>query len=181
MEGAQVKPYRWMQFSDAEAWLEDESRIRRIEVRHHVKDAFPAVCAIILLAALVFVAAHVAGCKPVEDPSAQRRAVVLTIANGVFVADQACASIARAKTDTREGYELARACAFAYDAARVSLIAADEKLDADNPDDVACEIAQALAYANQMAGLIEKHGGKLPPALRHAFQLAPLIAQECHG
>jgi hypothetical protein len=146
-----------------------------------VEQAITGVAVLVFIAAVLFVVIQLIGCKPVEDPTAHRRAVVLTIANGVYVADQACASIARGKTDAREGYELARACAFAYDAARVSLIAADEKLNMDQPDDVSCEVAQALAYAKQIAGLIEKHGGKLPPALRHAFELAPMLAENCAG
>lgn len=143
-----------------------------------VRDALGMVLFLLFLALLVL---GVARCRPVDDPSAHHRAIVLTVANGVYVADQACASIARAKTDAREGYELARACAFAYDAARVSLIAADEKLDGNAPEDVSCEIAQAIDYARQMAGLIEKHGGKLPKALQHAFQLAPMLASRCAG
>lgn len=171
-----MKPYRWMPRT---SWWEDESQIRRIDARTWVQGAIPGICAIIFLGAVVFIITQLLGCKPAEDPSAQRRAAVLTIANGVFVADQACASIARAKADKQEAYDLAKSCAFAYDAARVSLIAADDKLDADSPEDVSCEIAQALAYARSMAGLIEKHGGKMPRALGHALQFASLAAEEC--
>lgn len=146
-----------------------------------VEHAFTGVAVLLFLAALVFLALQLVGCRPAEDPTAQRRAAVTTIAHGVAVADQACASIARAKVDARQGYELARACAFAYDAARLSLLAAEEKLDADNPADVACEIAQAIDYARQMAGLIEKHGGKLPPALRQSLPFASIVALGCAG
>jgi hypothetical protein len=145
-----------------------------------VEQAITGIAVVVFLAAVAFVCIQLMSCKPAEDPGASRRAAVLTLANGVYVADQACASVARAKTDTREGYELARACAFAYDAARVSLIAADEKLDREG-EDVACELEQALDYARQIAGLIEKHGGKLPKALVQAFQFAPLFASGCAG
>lgn len=145
-----------------------------------IEQALTGVAVVIFIGAVAFVCAFLVNCKPADDPGASQRAAVLTLANGVFVADQACASVARGKTDAREGYELARACAFAYDAARVSLIAADEKLDREG-EDVACEIEQAIDYARQMAGLIEKHGGKLPKALVQAFQFAPLFASGCAG
>lgn len=145
-----------------------------------LEQALTGVAVLVFLGAVLFIASMLLSCRPVTDPGAQQRAAVLTLANGVAVADQACASVARAKTDAREGYELARACAFAYDAARVSLIAADEKLDRDG-EDVACEIEQAIDYARQMAGIIERHGGKLPKALLQAIEFAPLFAQGCAG
>jgi hypothetical protein len=145
-----------------------------------LEQALTGLAVLVFLGAVLFIAGLLLGCRPVDDPGAQQRAAVLTLANGVYVADQACASVARGKTDAREGYELARACAFAYDAARVSLIAADEKLDREG-EDVACEIEQAIDYARQMAGLIEKHGGKLPKALVQAFEFAKLATLGCAG
>lgn len=148
-------------------------------IGYHIKEAFRGFAVLAFLGAVIFLALRCQGCKPVEDPGAHRRAIVVTLANGVYVADQACASIARAKAG-QDGYELAKGCAFAYDAARLSLVIADEKLDRDD-DDVACEVAQAFAYAKQMADLLQKHGGKLPKALQHAFTLAPLLGSLCNG
>lgn len=150
-------------------------------IGQHIKDAVAPVVFLVAIVGLVAIALGLTDCRPVADAGAHHRAIVLTLANGVAVADQACASVARAKTDPRDGYELAKGCAFAYDAARLSLIAADEKLDRDTPEDVSCEVQQALDYARQMAGLIEKHGGKLPRALVQAFELAPMLAQGCAG
>lgn len=145
-----------------------------------IREALTPVCVILFVAALGFLAVRIlAGCKGVEDPGAHRRAIVVTLGNGVYVADQACASVARAKAG-QDGYELAKGCAFAYDAARLSLITADEKLDRDDVD-VECEVAQALAYARQMVALIEKHGGKVPKAMADALSLAPMLAEVCHG
>lgn len=148
---------------------------------YSIKEALRGFAVLCFLAAIAFVGLRcMAGCKNVEDPGGQRRAVVLTVANGVVIADKACASIARAKGGD-EGYKLAVACAFAYDAARLSLVTADEKLDRDTPEDVACEVEQALDYARQMAGLIEKHGGKLPRALKDALEFAAVVALGCAG
>jgi hypothetical protein len=140
-----------------------------------IRKAIPVV---LFLCALGYVVFRSLGCKPVEDPGAHQRAIVVSLAHGVRAADKACASVARGKGG-REGYELARDCAFAYDSARLSLDAADEALDGTEAPDVPCQVAQALAYANQMAGLIEKHGGKLPKALVHAFALAPMLSERC--
>lgn len=143
-----------------------------------VRDVIGVVFFLLFLALLVL---GVARCKPVDDPGAQHRAIVQGLAYGVRAADQACASLARGAPVAREGYELARDCAFAYDAARVSLDAADEALDGEGEQDVSCHVAQALAYAQHMAALIEKKGGKLPKALVQAFSLAPMLGGLCHG
>jgi hypothetical protein len=133
--------------------------------------------ALFLVAMAFIVMRFFLGCKPVEDPAAHRQAIVTSLAHGVKATDKACASIARAKKDE----QIAKDCAFAYDAARLSLDAAEDKLDADTPEDVACEVAQALAYASQMAAIIEKHGGKLPRALTYATPLAMTLGGLCHG
>lgn len=140
-----------------------------------IKNAIAPALFLCAVAVLVFL--H-CSCKPAEDPAAHHQAIVESLAHGVRAADQVCASIARAKGG-QAGLALASDCAFAYDAARVSIVAAEDKLAQDTPQDVACETAQALAYANQMAGIIEKHGGHLPKALVYAFTLAPLLARGC--
>lgn len=150
-------------------------------IGYHIRETLRGLAVLLFLAALIVVGLRIlAGCTPAEDPSAQRRAVVLTIANGMVVGDKACASVARAKGG-EEGYRLALACAFAYDAARLSLVTADEKLDKEAPEDVSCEVEQALDYARQMAGLIEKYGGKLPRALADALRFAALVGTGCAG
>ncbi len=143
--------------------------------------ALVGVCVMVLVAACVFIAAHLlGGCKEADNPRAHARAVVLTIAEGVAIGDKTCASIARAKADAG----LARECAFARDEAKLSLEAAEAGLDsADSAaaENVPCAVAQALASASRMAGLIEKAGGKVPAALLDGLQLAPMLAGECRG
>jgi hypothetical protein len=142
-----------------------------------IRDAISPVVFLVGLVGLVAIALNLCDCKPAADPSTQMEAVVPALARGVKAADSACASLARAKMNA----DLARDCAFAYDAARLSLQAADDALDADVQVDVPCQVAQALAYARQMAGLIEKHGGKLPRSLSFALSSSAVLAGVCRG
>lgn len=145
---------------------------------YSIREALRGFAVLVFLGAIAFVGLRcMAGCKPVDDPSSQMQAVVPALARGVKAADGACASLARAKMDA----DLARDCAFAYDAARLSLQAADDALDADVQTDVPCQVAQALAYARQMAGLIEKHGGKLPRSLTYALTASLVVSEVCRG
>lgn len=146
-------------------------------IGQHIKDALSPVVFLVAVVGLVALALGLCECTPVEDPSAQVAAVVPTLARGVKAADSACASIARAQGDA----QLARDCAFAYDAARLSLDAADDAIDGPDSSDVPCQVAQALAYARQMAGLIEKHGGKLPRSLAFALTSSTVLAEVCRG
>jgi hypothetical protein len=147
-------------------------------IGQHVKDALSPV---LFLVAMTGIAALVLslcdGCRAVEDPSAQASDVVGALARGVRAADKACASLARSKGDEH----LAKDCAFAYDAARLSLTAADEMIDDNDLVGVPCNVAQALAYTRQMAALIERRGGQLPAALMRALSVAPLLSETCHG
>ncbi len=145
-----------------------------------IEQALTGVAILVFLAAVIFVMAHLAGCKPAQSPRAQARSVVVTIAYGVQAGDQACASIARAKLDA----QLAKECAFAYDEAREALLIADDALDVSELDaerKVPCAVAQALASASRLVGLIEKAGGRVPPALADGLALAPALAAGCHG
>jgi hypothetical protein len=147
-------------------------------IGQYVKNALAP--ALFLTAVAVLVVIHCAGCKPAENPRAHARAVVVTLAEGVAVADLACASIARAKMDA----PLARECAFARDEARESLIAAEDALDATDSakaGGVPCMVAQAVTSASRLMGLIEKAGGRVPNALHDAMDLAPMLAGSCHG
>lgn len=144
-----------------------------------IRESLAPVLFIAAVVGVVAIALH-CGCEPAKDPRAHNRAVVLSIARGVEAADVACASIARAKKDA----PLARDCAFSRDAAKVSLEAAEDALDSDDPSkaaDVPCQVAQAVAYATALAGLVEKAGGKLPKALVDGFELAPMLAGGCRG
>ena len=64
--------------------------------------------------------------SPATTPRDEARAAVLTLAEGVKVADQTCAAAAL----TLKNEELAKACADAYDDARTSLLAAESSIDA---------------------------------------------------
>ncbi len=143
-----------------------------------IEHALTGICILILLGAFAYIVASIGGCKPAENPRAHARAVVLTIAEGVAVGDKACASIARAKKDAG----LARECAFAHDEAREALITAEEALDASEAaaaEKVPCAVAAAVVSASRLVGLIERAGGRVPPALTDGLQLAPMLAGGC--
>ena len=145
-----------------------------------IEHALTGVAILCLVGAVAFIVAALNGCKPADNPRAQARSVVLTIAEGVAVADMACASIARAKKDA----ELARECALARDEARTSLLMAEDALDASElaaAEKIPCAVAAAVASANRLVGLIEKQGGRVPPALADGLHLAPLLAGGCRG
>ncbi len=145
-----------------------------------IEHALTGIAMLVFLGAIAFIAAALTHCKPADNPRAQARSVVLTIAEGVAVGDVACASIARAKLDL----ELARECAFARDEAREALIIAEDALDASDAaaaEKVPCAVSAALASANRLVGLIERAGGRVPPALADGLQLAPLLAGGCRG
>jgi hypothetical protein len=144
---------------------------------YHIREALRELGFLLVLAGLALVVQHCTACTPAEDPAMHHQAIVESLSYGVRAADLACASVARAQKDEH----LASECAFAYDAARLSLTAAEDKLERDHPEDVSCEVSQALSYARQMASLIEKRSGKLPPSLGRAFALATLLAEGCHG
>ncbi len=145
-----------------------------------IEQALTGICILVLLGAVLFIIHVLACCKDVESPRAHARAVVLTVAEGVAIGDQACASIARSKSDA----DLARECAFARDEAKVSLESAEAALDsADSAaaENVPCAVAQALASASRLAGLIERAGGKVPPVLLDGLHLAPQLSRGCNG
>ncbi len=145
-----------------------------------IEHALTGIAMLVFLGAVAFIAAALTHCSPAQNPRAQHRSIVLTLAEGVAVGDMACASIARAKSDV----ELARECAFARDDARESLIAAEDALDASDlaaAEKVPCAVAAALASASRLVGLIEKAGGRVPPALIDGLALAPLLTGGCNG
>ncbi len=139
-----------------------------------VRDAIGIVFFLLFLALLVV---GVARCKPVEDPSGQAADVVGALARGVRAGDRLCAQLARDRKDE----QLAKACAFAYDAARVSLDTADTMIDDGKLGDLPCVVAQALAYTRQMAALLEVRGVTLPPLLSRALGIAPAVTEACNG
>lgn len=147
-----------------------------------IHEALSPILFMLACVGVIAIAHHACGCspRPAEDPRAQRRAVVLTVADGVKAADVACASIARAKRDAT----LARECDKARDEAAESLKAAEDALDAEDAaraGDVPCMVAAAVSSASRLAGLIEHAGGKLPKAMLDGLQLAPMLAGGCHG
>jgi hypothetical protein len=129
--------------------------------------------------ALVLIAPMLTGCpSPASDPTAHESAVIVQLAHGVELADMACADIARAKKDA----DLARECDKARDAAKVSLEAAEDALDSRDEaaaGNARCSFASALDSARHLADLILDAGGKVPPALMRAFELAPMLRGGC--
>lgn len=134
---------------------------------------------LLFLFALLGVAAK-CGCRPANTPREQVRSVVLTVAEGVRVADEACASVARAKRDL----PLADACAAIVVQARDALLAAEEGVDAWGSaaaGDVPCAVRNAAGSLSRILETIKSAGGKPPPAVEDALRLAPMLAGVCHG
>jgi len=134
--------------------------------------------------AVVLVAAASAlvtpSCKPAETPREQARSVVLTVAEGVRVADEACASVALGTRNV----ELADTCASIVREAREALLSAEagvDAWDAAGAGDVPCAVAHASRALSSILATIERAGGKPPPAVDDALRIAPLLAGACRG
>lgn len=106
-----------------------------------------------------------AGCgvhAPTDRPSA--RSWVLLVADGVRVADAACAIAAR---DAKRA-DVAATCAQAYSVARSSLLAAEAAVDAyDNggASQWGCALRDALVGLSALSAGIGAAGGKVPVAV----------------
>ncbi len=113
-------------------------------------------------------------CSPAASPTAARdttRAVVLTVAEGVKVADHLCAQVAIAKHDKAT----AVACAHAYDVARPALIAAQYGIDAwdsGGSKDVPCAILDASKALRAVGDAVKAAGATVPAVALDALSLA---------
>ena len=86
-----MKPYRWMPFRLLSRWSGEDSGVHK---RDQVEDAMGAVCVVVLIASLVFIALRLlAGCTPAEA-----NALAISAENAAAVAqyDQALIECQRA-------------------------------------------------------------------------------------
>lgn len=138
----------------------------------------PAAARAVLAAAAI--ACAFIGCHPAAAPREQARSVVLTVAEGVRVADETCASIALGTKSA----PLAEQCAAIVKQARESLIAAEDGVDAWDAAaarNLPCSVKAAASALSRILTVIENAGGKVPPVVADALRLAPTLAGVCHG
>ena len=120
--------------------------------------------------------------SPAQPPATpardQARAALLTIAEGVKVADKTCADASKSLQNAK----LARDCADAYDAARAALVTADDGIDAwddGSAGKVACAGKHALdalvTVENELAAL----NVHIPAAVVDAVKLGETFAPIC--
>lgn len=129
------------------------------------------------LVALVFALLLLEGCRAFESevPREAARAAVLTTSEGVRLASDACAAHALATKDL----ELARRCARAYDAARLSLVATAAGVDAwerADRDSITCAVRTASAELELLTRELEAKGGRVPPIVADSFRLVSALA-----
>lgn len=118
------------------------------------------------------------GCVPAKDATAQRRAtargVVLTLAEAVHIADEACAQRALATKDV----DLAAGCHAAYSDARIGAItaaAAVDAWDAGSKAGVVCGVASASKNLGNITAALRKAGLGVPAIVDDATRLVSLL------
>lgn len=129
------------------------------------------------LVALVLGLLLLEGCRAFESdvPRETARAAVVTTAEGVRLASDACAAHALATRDL----ELARRCAAAYDAARLSLVTVAVGVDAwdtADRDSLTCAIRRASAELELLTRELERKGGRAPPLVVDSFRLVSALS-----
>lgn len=128
------------------------------------------------LVAAALAAVTLSGCASTSGARReQARAAVLATAEGLRVADRACAALSIVKRDR----ELALACADAYEVGRTGVLAGAGAVDAwDQPTErarLACSLAAALGGLEQIAGAMRARGGEVPAIVSDARALAMLV------
>lgn len=122
-----------------------------------------------------------AGSTPASQLPARdyARAGVMMVAEGVKVADDACATVAKAKSDAG----LAKTCADAYDTARASLTGAMALVDAwDSADQKSyvCTVGHAVSALSSMASAVTTAGGPaLPAIVQDALSFGGQLSKGC--
>lgn len=129
---------------------------------------------------LAFVAAVLLqSCTPAQAKAAPRetaRAVVLTTAEAIRVADTLCATVALriGTTDREAGRKLAVSCADAYDVARPAVLAAATAVDAWDAGDrkgVVCGLAEAGKALALIVDAVRAAGATIPPLVEDGLRL----------
>lgn len=145
-------------------------------IRHHVSLCI-AWLLVFVFAALV--SALLQSCTPAAAKAAPRetaRAVVLTTAEAIRIADTLCATVALriGTTDREAGRKLAVSCADAYDVARPAVLAAATAVDAWDAGDhrgVVCGLATAGRSLGQIADAVRAAGATIPPLVEDGLRL----------
>lgn len=134
---------------------------------HRVRILRAALVALLGLALALALVAPLAlsGCASTSGARReQARAAVLATAEGLRVADRACAALSIVKQDR----ELALACASGYDVGRAGVLATAGAVDAwDQPSErarLACSLAAALGGLEQIAAAMQTAEGALSQA-----------------
>lgn len=124
-----------------------------------------------LLACAAISACAIAPPRSSEPPvRAAARAYVLELAEGVRVADIACASVALERKD----FAIAERCGASYQRARHALLAAEAALDAGSASSATCALLPADVALRELAGAV---GAELPPVVADALTMAEAIAR----
>lgn len=134
------------------------------------------------LLTLALAALLLTGCpKGASAPREVARGAVLTMADAVKRADEACAALAKDRADAK----LATDCADGYDAARAGLLAAEAGIDAweagAQPGGLPCALSKAATGLSFMTKALTAAGAKVPTAVADALALARPILEACHA
>lgn len=152
------------------------SRYQAARLSHHARICL-AWIALVAIAATC--AAALQSCTPAQAKAAPRetaRAVVLTTAEAIRVADTLCATVALriGTTDREAGRKLAVSCADAYDVARPAVLAAATAVDAWDAGDrkgVVCGLATAGKALGSIADAVKAAGATIPPLVEDGLRL----------
>lgn len=135
----------------------------------------PSGPAAVLLVAGTILAAGGAGCSEPQVARETTREIVLKVAGGVELADQACASFALLKSDL----ELAKACRAGYVEAREALELAELGVDAwesAGAENVPCAVKHAVDALDRIVDAIERHGGRAPGVIGEVRKAASVMS-----
>lgn len=106
------------------------------------------------------------------------RAVNLTVARAVVVADQSCASLALQIKDVK----LAKSCADSYDIARPVLLSAEGALDTWDSiaqDQLGCAINSGVSALTQVSALLLSQKVAIPTVVLDALKLVSSVTFTC--
>jgi hypothetical protein len=124
--------------------------------------------------AYVILALGCAASRSAEPPvRAHVRGAVLAVALGVRVADDTCASTARATRDA----PLAERCDAVYKGGRAALLVAEAALDAADSTRSACAAAQGGRALRDLAALVSGAGAALTPAIVDGLAMVDVLTR----
>jgi hypothetical protein len=124
---------------------------------------------------------------PMVPERAAARSVLLTVAEGVKVADSTCAQVTKSPIDHAEKVKILRACAVSYDVARASLLSTERLVDAWDglsTKKVACAIMHAIGSLKEVKAALTSAKVEMPEVVDDAIDIALALsgsfsAKEC--